>query len=442
MKIPHARLLLFCILLALPVTVFAAEISVDSTTLFRFEQRDVSGSSKQNLVPATQFLGIDADKMADGNLSLHFYGWGRYDLADKSFNDDRAGGSLTYGYLQYRFNKANADIRAGRFFVHEGIVNEQVDGVSARTDLPFGFGVSAFGGATVHTSNISGENSDGKGDGLFGGRASYRYKGMLELGLSGVYEGTAPTMANFTHGNHRLLGGDLWLSPHRMVELMGHTSYNPETKGVAEHTYLLNLKPVSHLTLSGEFNEHREGSLYNSSALFTKMPAFNPADKSRSTGASASYEISKSIEVAADYKHYSRGIGSADRYGADLKVSFLNNMLRSGLGYHYLRADRGFAITVAPGVNTSASYHELRCYALYDTKTYFAALDAIDYIFKSKIKNEKSAWEVSASLGYHITQNLAASGDICYGKNPDFIDETKGLVRLTYNMSFKSKGDK
>jgi hypothetical protein len=442
MKMPIVRLLPVCFFLTLPVTSFAAEISVDSTTLVRFEQRDVSGSSKQNLVPATQFLGLDADKLADGNLSLHFYGWGRYDLADKSFNDDRGDGGFTYGYLQYRFNKANAEIRAGRFFVHEGIVNEQVDGVTARTDLPFGFGVSAFGGATVHTSHLFGENSDGKGDGLFGGRASYRYKGMLELGLSGVYEGTAPTMTRFTNGTHRLLGGDVWLSPYRMVELMGHTSYNPVTKGVAEHSYLLNLKPISHLTLSGEFNEHREGSFLNSSALFTKMPSFNPADRLRSTGASASYEISRSIAASIDYKHFSREIGTADRFGADLKLSLLHSMFRSGLGYHYLRADQGFAITAAPGDSSTASYHELRCYALYDTKTYFATLDVIDYIFKGTVKNEKSAWEASASLGYHITPNLAASGDISYGKNPDFVDETKGLLRLTYNMSFKSKGEK
>ena len=223
-----------------------------------------------------------------------------------------------------------------------------------------------------------------------------------------------------------------------MVEFMGHTSYNPESKGVAEHTYLLNLKPVSHLTLSGEYNEHREGSFLNSAALFTKMPAFNPADKSRSTGVSASYEISKSVDVSADYKHFSREIGGADRFGADLKLSLLNNMFRSGLGYHYLRADNGFAISGT----TSASYHELRCYALYDTTSYVASLDVIDYIFKGQIKNVKSAWEASASLGYHITPNLAASGDISYGKNPDFIDETKGLIRLTYTMAFKSKGDK
>ncbi len=438
MKIPFARLLPVCFLLTLPVTAVAAEISVDSTTLIRFEQRDVTGSSKQNYVPATQFLGLDVDKLADGNLSLHLYGWGRYDLADKSYNNDVAGGGFTYGYLQYRFKNANADIRAGRFFVHEGIVNEQVDGVSFRTDLPLGFGVSAFGGATVHTKHLYGENSDGKGDGLFGGRANYRYKGMLELGLSGVYEGTAPKMVNFTNGTHHQVGGDIWFSPHRMVELMGHTSYNPVTNGVAEHSYLLNLKPLSNLTLSGTFNEQHAGSFFNSSPLFTKMPTFNPTDNSRSIGAIASYRISKLVEVSTDYKHYSRDIGNADRYGADLKVSLLKNSFRSGLGYHYLNADQGFAVIDT----SSSSYHELRCYALYDTKTYFTSLDVIDYIFKNKVKNEKSAWEATASLGYHITPALAASGDISYGRNPDFVDETRGLIRLTYNMSFKSKGDK
>ncbi len=438
MKIPIARLLPACFFLTLPVTAFSAEISVDSTSLIRFEQRDVTGSSKQNLVPATQFLGLDADKLVDGNLSLHFYGWGRYDLADKSFNNDVSDGNLTYGYLQYRFNFANADIRAGRFFVHEGIVNEQVDGVSLRGDLPFGFGVSAFGGATVHTSKLPGENSDGKGDGLFGGRAGYRYKRMFELGLSGVYEGTAPTLANFTNGTHRLLGGDIWLSPYKMVEFMGHTSYNPVTKGVAEHSYLLNLKPLPGLTLSGEFNEQRFGNYFNSAAFFTKMPVFNPADQSRSTGAVASYVIAKTAEVSADYKHYSRDTGAADRFGADLKLTLLNNMLRSGLGYHYLRADQGFAILGT----SSASYHELRLYALYDTKTYVASFDVIDYIFKSKINNEKSAWEASASLGYHIMPDLTASADASYGRNPDYKDDLKGLLRLTYNPTFKSKGEK
>jgi len=443
MKLSFTRLIPACFLLALPGAALSAEVSVDATSIIRFEQRADQAAPKKDIFPATQFLGLDVDKLADGNLSLHVYGWGRADIQDKSYNDDRYNGSLTYGYLQYRFNRSS-DVRVGRFFVHEGIVNEHVDGVSVRSELPFGFGLSAFGGANVHTKKLINENTDGKGETIYGGRLNYRYKGMLELGASGVYESKPPTLTNPNNialsggsmlGYHRLVGGDVWFSPIQMVEIMGHTSFNTETKGVAEHTYLLNIKPTKHLILSGEFNEHRERNFFFSSAMFASQLT-NLNEKSRSIGGSASYEFSKAFELAADYKHYTRGIGNADRYGADAKFSFLNNSVRSGLGYHYLRAGSEFAI----GNNPSASYHELRAYVMHDTKTYFAAIDVIDYIFKDKVYNEKSAWEAMASVGYHVTPALAVSGDFSYGRNPEFTEEVKGLARLTYNMTFDSKG--
>lgn len=445
MKLTFSRLIPACILLALPSAAFSAEVSVDATSIVRVEQRDDQGFTKKDVVPATQFLGLDADKLADGNLSFHVYGWGRADIKSKSFNNDVATGSLTYGYLQYRFNRAS-DARLGRFFVHEGIVNEQVDGLSVRSDLPFGFGISAFGGANVHTKKLVNENTDGKGDAIAGGRINYRYKGMLELGASGVYESKAPALTNPANvallnggqlGNRRLIGGDVWFSPFKMVEAMGHTSYNTETKRVAEHTYLLNVKPLHHLVLTGEYNEHRERDFFFNSALFASFT--NPSnlnEKSRSVGGSASYEITRAVEVAADYKHYKREIGTADRYGADVRLSLLDNSVRSGLGYHYLRAGGAFAV---PGI-PSASYHELRAYALHDTKTYFASVDLLDYIFKDRVFNEKSAWEAIASLGYHLTPALAVSGDFSYGRNPQFTEEIRGLARVTYNMTFDSKG--
>ncbi|MDA8414862.1 MAG: hypothetical protein M0023_13865 [Desulfobacteraceae bacterium] len=435
MKSPCVRLIPVCLLLAFPGAALSAEISVDATSIVRFEQRADQGAPKIDIVPATQFLGLDASKLGDGNLSLHVSGWGRADIGDKSYNNDQFAGSLTYGYLQYRFKEANADVRAGRFFVHEGIVNEQIDGASIRTDLPLGFGFSAFGGANVHTKKLFNENSDGKGEGNFGGRVNYRYRGILEIGASGQYETNAPTLINYPTVNHRLVGGDIWFSPHKSVELMGHTSYNTVTKGVAEHSYLMNVKPLQHLVLTGEYNENRERNYYYSWVNFSQL-ALNPSERSRSLGAGASYELGETVELAVDYKHYTREVGNADRYGANVKFSLLGNSVRSGLGYHYLRAGKEFAI----GSNPSASYHELHAYALHDTRTYFAAVDVIDYLFKEKVYNEKSAWEATLSLGYHITPDLAASGDFSYGRNPQFTEEIKGLVRLNYNMAFDSKG--
>lgn len=430
---------LFCVvsIAAASSGALAADVSVDSGTLLGISRRDVSGATKETLVPATQFLGLAADKLADGNLSLHLYGWGRADLADKSFNNDKSAGSLTYGYLQYRFSQANANIRTGRFFVHEGIVNEQVDGISARTDLPMGFGLSAFGGATVHTTDLSGETSDGKGDAVYGGRVNYRYKGVLEIGLSGVYESAAPTLVTHASEEYRRIGGDLWITPVASIDIIGRSSYNPETKKFAEHSYLLNYKPVPKLVLSGEFNLYNEQSYFFPLTTFSAT-ALNPNDKSSSVGVRASYDINENLTALADYKHYTREFGSADRFGGEARVNYKDSSIRGGLAYHYLDAGEEFAI----GTNPSASYHELRCYVMRDTRSYFAALDLLGDFFKERIYDKSMAWEATASLGYHFTPALALSGDLSYGRNPEFTEEAKALLRLTYNMTYTGIGGK
>lgn len=445
MKKKICRLLSFVCLFGIPASSLA-DTTVGSTTIFRFFQDSRTGSTDKNFAPATQFLSLNADKLADGNLSLHLYGWGRLDLADKSFNDERADGSLTLGYLKYRFNKANAQVRAGRFFVSEGIINEHVDGISARTELPMGFGISAFGGATVHTARLAGERTDSKGDAIYGGRLNYRYGGVLELGISGLYETNAPSLTDVKHstlaaegkfGNYRRIGGDIWLAPHNMIQLIGHTSYNPETETVAEHSYQLNLKPLKSLVLTGEFSEYHDRGYFLSSAIFSNMYSAL-RDRSRIIGGTASYSLNSQTELSADYRHYTREIGNADRMGADIRYRFKDNDIRTGASYHYLRAGSGFA--VIPATTTSASFHELRAYIMRDVKRYFASFDAIAYVFDKEISERGSAWEAIASAGYRFTPAIALSGDISYGQSPEYKDDLKGLLRLTYNMSYSSKG--
>jgi len=325
----------------------------------------------------------------------------------------------------------------GRFFVHEGIANEQVDGIGARTDLPMGFGLSAFGGATVHSANLQDEKNDGKGDFLYGGRANYRYKGLLEVGLSGVSESAAPTLVSHPAGEYRRVGADIWIAPVKNIDIIGHSSYDPETKKFAEHSYLLNYKPIQKLVLAAEYNLYNERSFLFPRTTFSST-ALNPNDQSSSIGLSTSYEISNNLELAADYKRYTREFGSADRFGGDARVKYKDNSIRGGIGYHYLNAGEGFAITPY----TSASYHELRCYAMRDSKSYFGAIDLLGNFFKEKIYGESSAWEAITSVGYHFTPALALSGDLSYGRNPQFTEEAKALLRLTYNMTYTGIGGK
>jgi len=441
MKKVFCRLLPALFLAALPAVVHAGS-SVDWTSILRVQQ-DSGGAQSDRLVPLTQFVGVDVDQLGDGNLSAHLYGWLTLDLGEGrdriSQEEDRVDGSLTYGYLQYRFNHANARARGGRFFVTEGIINEQVDGVSARTDLPYGFGVSAFGGATVPTVSIPGAGTDGKGNGIFGGRVNYRKGGLLEVGLSGIYESSAPApdavpvgVLAGSFGSHRLLGGDIWLSPHRMVQISGHTSYNTETEKIAEHSYLLQVTPRKDLLLSANYDERNDRDYFYSSILFSNMIK-NLGQESRVLGASATYTVSNNAEITADYKRYSRDIGDADRFGGDLRGNYLDNSLRTGLSYHYLRSGPDFAIP--PVASASGSFHEIRGYAMHQTKTYFASLDVIEYLFKEPVQNRDSAWEALGSLGYYLAPDFALSGDLSYGQNPQYDEEVKGLIRLTYNAN-------
>jgi hypothetical protein len=305
-----------------------------------------------------------------------------------------------------------------------------------------GFGLSAFGGATVHIKDLKGENNDGKGDTLYGGRVNYRYKGMLDVGLSAVSESSAPTLINPApvkplNGSYSRIGGDIWFTPFPTFDIIGQSSYNTETSKMANHSYLLNYKPVPKLVLTGEYNYYSDSSYLYPRTSLSATP-LNPNDKSSTAGFITSYEVSKNLEVALDYKHYTREFGSADRFGGDLRIKYQDSSIRGGVGYHYLDAGQGFAITPY----TSGTYQELRCYVMQDTKSYFGAVDVLGQFFKDAIYNESSAWEVITSLGYHITPALALSGDVSYGKNPQFTEELKGLLRLTYNMTYSGSGGK
>jgi hypothetical protein len=417
--------------LILPGAACAADLGVSSTTLFRLEQRSFPGFAKQTAVPATEFIGADLDS---GNLSLHLYGWGRVDLADRSTSEGDTDGDLSYAYLSYRLPTANGEVKGGRFFINEGVAVEQVDGLSARTDLQHGFTLALFGGAPVKLDR----DSRSKGDYIVGGRGSWRLKGVCELGVSGLREGAVSIdTANGTKDDRQMVGGDIWLSPYRTIELNGHTFYNASREGLAEHSYLLALRPHKAWSLSGTYNEQ---NFKNYFAYSNIRSLFNPDNDGelKSYGGGASWTIAAPVELLADYRHYRRTgdlrpdrNGDSDRYGGDVRVTLSDRKVRSGLSYH--RSDG------ASGFN---SYHEVRGFGLYDAARYVTSLDAIGQFFKESVFGRKEAFEVIASAGYRIVPELLLSGDVGYGRNPQFDDEVRGVVRLTYNYSYASKGAK
>ena len=409
--------------LLLPAFSSAADYGVDGTTIIRLEQRTAPGVAKQTIAPATQYLGIDADGIGVKELSLHLYGWGRFDLADnsgESTNPKSTDGNLTYGYLLYRFPNANAQVKAGRFFMYEGVAAEQVDGLAARTDLAYGLTVSAYGGVPVKLDR----GSATKGDFIGGGRLGYRYGGILDLGVSGLSETNSPTATG--KGDRRLVGADLWLSPVQMIELSGRSSYNTTTKEIAEHTYQATLRPTTGLTFNATFNDVRLADYFaftNIKSLFS--PTIN--EKYRSFGGSVTYRLAAlpfPVEATIDYMHFKRdSIGDSDRIGAEVRVTPIE---RLSTGFSYAR------VAAANGI---MSYNEVRGFALYGISRYTASLDLIGDIYDDKVYDKKVAYEIAASAGYQILPMVRLSGDVSYADNPWYDGEFKGLVRITVNYT-------
>jgi hypothetical protein len=84
----------------------------------------------------------------------------------------------------------------------------------------------------------------------------------------------------------------------------------------------------------------------------------------------------------------------------------------------------------------------VRGYCLYDSGRYVTSMDAIAQFYKNSIFNRKEAFELIASGGYRILKDLLLSGEIGYGRNPQLNDDLRGVLKLTYNYEYASKGAK
>jgi hypothetical protein len=434
--------------LLVPTLAWSADLGVNGTTIVRIEEQGSPGTGKSRIVPGTQFLGIDAAGLADGNLSLHFNGWGRHDFDETSAGAHKNDGELTYGYLRYRFPKANGELKAGRLFITEGVAFEQLDGLAARADLAGNLTLSVYGGAPVRFDN------DNKGDYLGGGRLAFRVPGILEIGASSLYEKgaasrgfiTGITPPDFIREDHRFLAGaDIWLSPVSMVELSGHTDYNVATSAVAEHSYRLQVTPMKQLILAGTYNER----LFKGYFAGTNLPNLfqpNALDSSRSYGGSVTLVVAKPLSITADYTHIHRDtVGGSDRYGAEARLSFTAAKVQAGASYHRLDApDITTALVVLPSYDLS--FHEVRGWVRYDPGRYFASVDAIGHFFDDRnnpnLNGKKTSYQVTASGGFRIADMVTVSGDVSYGENPQYTEEFKGLVRVNFAYAMTSKGGK
>ena len=439
---------------------WSQQVSVYGTTMAEAWKEETPGFDAKRYTPATQFLGIDATQLGTEGLSLHLYGWGTSDLGYVKASGGKADGELTYGYLDYRFGQANAEVKAGRFAVYQGGGFEQVDGVSGRTDLRGGFAFSFFAGKPVLYRPDDPQASKDyayQRDVIYGGRLSLRLRSLGEIGMFYVQDGSkAPKdlpVAEPVDYTRKQLGADIHLVPVSAVDISGRTildvADHPEPAAgtakpsdIAEHDYTVRVKLPGQFRLSGNFAERN----YFAYFAGTTMPSLfrqDDRDKFRGYGAGLTWGTASSVEVVGDFKHTHRETyGDTNRYGAEVKWAITDKYVAGG-GAHRVNATE--ALLVDPLVPAfSLSHDEIRAWGMYTSEKVTASADGIVYRFDDKknpfLNGQTTLYEVVASLGYQVTPEVKVSGDVGFGTTAFAKHETTGLLRAEYRFGFGRKG--
>jgi hypothetical protein len=446
----------------------AQDVSLYSLTTAQMMKTEQPGFGNGTYAPATEFLGIDVNKLGNERLSMHIFGWGTLDLADQS-NPSVSGKSTGYlntAYLQYRFPTANAEIKVGRMTVYNGIGPEQVDGVAGSTDLVNGFRVSGFGGQPVWYKVVDPANQrdyEYQRNMIVGGRLSWRGAKFGEIGLDYVQDGShaakdlsaqpphssTDTLTDYTR---RQMGFDVKIAPVASFDFTARTVQDlaqhpdpapgkPTPSKTAENDLTANWRAMDKLAISAGYIERNFYAYYAG----TNMPNLfkqDESDKFKATYGSVSWGSADDWSVSGDFKHTERlTYGNANRAGFDLR--WAKDAFRTGFGYHRINA-ADVVLTSGKVPYYSLSHSEYRAWAMYDKDKLSVSLDGIWNYFNDtnnpNLSGQQNIYEVVGSVGYQATSSIKVSGDLSYGANPMAKKEVMGMLRFEYRFSSASKG--
>ncbi|MEW6720541.1 MAG: hypothetical protein AB1346_08840 [Thermodesulfobacteriota bacterium] len=412
--------------IAAPAVADAMDLKLSSRTYGLIYERERPGGTKDRFAPLFEYLSTDLENVGGKNVSFHFYGWGRVDLADDTGTDGTSG-EIGSAYAEYLHPEGNAQAKLGRFFLTEGAAMDTIDGAFVKMTTPVGLGVSLFGGIPVEYSEIPGREN---GDSLYGGRVFFARSGRIELGVSYLKE-----EGSIRETDRELFGGDLWLQVIRGVELTGQAFYNDATHGMAYQRYALRVVPGATVDVSAGFESYDYKDLFGA----TLNPAFafpflRQEDDVNSIFAIVDWEFMKgwTLEVVGKrIMHDLANPGDATRGEVGLRHIYNKNMDVMGFSTAFVAADL-----------PENEYREFRAFGTWSREKLRLTLDALAQDFEQRIAGKALAFQVVGTAGYRFLKALQLSGSLIWTDSPTLDKDVTGLVRLSYDLSATLGGKK
>lgn len=381
---------------------------------------------RRNMYPVYEYLRLSATKSElDGSsTSLYIGGWGRGDFAEKTAGDRSTDADLQYGYISHHGAQNNFILNAGRQFVAEGVASQRLDGIYTRNNFAAGFAAAAYIGSAVNTE------ANSKGDDLvFGGRVTHTVNDLYTIGASSLKSFSESTRYREEEGL------DLWLHPVKYFNVVGRSSYNSMTDGWMEHDYILAVTPMENTRFSLElsnlnYRDYFYKTTTNVFGLFNPLTnptgLIDPNEKLLALGGDVSYSLNDKLTLIGDFKNFNYSVAkTAQYYGGKVTYS-APEQISAGASIH--RMD---------GRIDKLSYMEYRVFASKKISDLTLALDCINVNYDRSINSVSNAFTVVGAVSYEINHRLALGADIDYSKNPDFDNEVRGLLKLTYSFNTK-----
>lgn len=413
-------LLLLMSVLLFPGFALALSTNMQLETMVRGFERDIPSKGSSQVMPGYGFLTFDAKDLTSTGLSLHGYGWGRYDMADSEFFGSQGDGELLYGYLEYRKKFSTLRARLGRMHIFEGVANETVDGLWAAGDVSPKVSLSGYAGQPVALSAFETRS----GDSIFGGRASYHGGDKYDLGLS------FKISDNNSNAADRLIGADLsWALPKDM-SLFGYSKFNTEESSFAEHSWELRI-PYDVFTFK-PFIQYFDYDSYFGTGDKAARPFRNLANSGESLGIlgmDTFWRKTEELNLGAKIKLYGYDKNDSSMYLSMLATLIGEEHTQSGVELGYMK-----------GEAANNNYLLLRLYTYQDQlpEKYWVAFlsaDLVYALYDKPIYGEDSSLFLSLGAGKHVWNDaldLKLSGD--YSRDPYYTSDLRGMLSATYHF--------
>lgn len=393
--------------LLFPAFSMAAGLSGDSRTYALSRETD------EKIIGIYEYLDFAVRDLGKESISFHSGGWLRYDLKGEA-SDKKKNSDLQYGYLSFKRKTDNTVLNLGRVMVFEGVAAERVDGLYARTDLRWNFGISGFAGSPVET----GEDLPGNSV-IYGTRLSHQGSDKYRVGVSYLKE--EKDSEDFREEQ----GLDLWAHPMDKVDIVGRSNYNALTEDWMEHTYNLVLGPFDKLRLTTEaswidYEDYFTGATM--SAFFLQSGLLDPQEEVRRLGEEIAYAFTDKISAAVDYRAYNYELaGNADYYGGSIRYSLPS-------------AGAGFSIHRMDGDTDELKYSEYRIYGYKKINKMDVAVDLLNVNYDASINGVSNAYAATIAGQYALMERLKLGADLEYQKNPDYDKDIRLFLKAVYHF--------